>query len=486
MVSLWVEEHEIVKIFISGICGFVGSELALGLRAAGYAVGGCDNFSRAGSELNGPRLEAAGVEVWRGDVRFEKELERVRGIDWVIDAAANPSVLAGVDGKTSSRELLEHNLWGTVNLLEVCKREAAGMILLSTSRVYSIGALCALPVTEKRGAFVLEAAGADFGPRGITEDFTTAAPVSLYGASKLASEQIALEYGSAFGFPVWVNRCGVMAGAGQFGKPDQGIFSYWIHSWARQAPLKYIGFGGTGHQVRDCLHPGDLVDLVLKQMERGAGKERDEGGDLRPEVGGAGGEGGKGDEGGTERSEPKAQPQIAPRQIDWSVATAAQRDRRGARSNLNRSPLRRTEIAGGKPEVGEIGDERGQGTGDGASRRQPEIGDRRPEDEKTESGKVGMLESGKVAEQRIFNVSGGITSAMSLRQLSDWSAGEFGGREVAVDLTPRAFDLPWVVLDSARAEAVWDWRPRRTVGNICEEIARHAREHPEWLALSGR
>ena len=244
-----------MKIFISGICGFVGSEMALGLRAAGYAVGGCDNFSRAGSELNGPRLEAAGVEVWRGDVRFEKELERVRGIDWVIDAAANPSVLAGVDGKTSSRELLEHNLWGTVNLLEVCKREEAGMILLSTSRVYSIEALCALPVTEKRGAFVLEAAGADFGPRGITEDFTTAAPVSLYGASKLASEQIALEYGSAFGFPVWVNRCGVMAGAGQFGKPDQGIFSYWIHSWARQAPLKYIGFGWTGHQVRDCLHP---------------------------------------------------------------------------------------------------------------------------------------------------------------------------------------------------------------------------------------
>ena len=97
-----------------------------------------------------------------------------------------------------------------------------------------------------------------------------------------------------------------------------------------------------------------------------------------------------------------------------------------------------------------------------------------------------MLESGKVAEQRIFNVSGGVASAMSLRQLSDWCAGEFGAREVAVDLTPRAFDLPWVVLDSARAEAVWDWRPRRTVGDICEEIARHAREHPEWLAISGR
>ena len=348
-----------MKIFISGACGFVGSELALGLREAGHEVSGCDNFSRPGSALNRPRLESAGVDFWRGDVRQEKDLERVRGVDWVIDAAANPSVLAGVDGKTSSRELLEHNLWGTVNLLEVCKRENAGLVLLSTSRVYSIPALCALPVEPDNGAFVLRAQTAVCGPRGLTEDFSTAAPISLYGASKLASEQLALEYGAAFGFPVWVDRCGVMAGAGQFGKPDQGIFSFWIHSWARQAPLKYIGFGGTGHQVRDCLHPQDLLVLLLKQMAAGSG--------------------------GTER---------------------------------------------------------------------------------------------------VFNVSGGAASAMSLRQLSDWCAAEFGPRDVAVDLTPRPFDLPWVVLDSSRAETVWDWRPRRTVADICAEIARHAREHPEWLAVS--
>jgi CDP-paratose 2-epimerase len=369
-----------MKLFISGVCGFVGSELALGLRGAGHEVCGCDNFSRPGSQLNQPRLEAAGVAVWRGDVRCEKDLERVRGIDWVIDAAANPSVLAGVDGKTGSRELMEHNLWGTVNLLEVCKREEAGMILLSTSRVYSIEALCTLPVRERNGVFVLEESGQDFGPGGITELFPTSAPISLYGASKLASEQIALEYGAAFDFPVWVNRCGVMAGAGQFGKPDQGIFSFWIHSWARQAPLKYIGFGGTGSQVRDCLHPEDLLALVLKQM----------------------------------RSE----------------------------------------------------------------------GTKRQKDETTESGKVEKLESGKTAERRIFNVGGGAASAMSLKQLSDWCREEFGPREVAVDLTPRPFDLPWVVLDSSRAETFWDWKPRKNAQQICAEIARHARENPEWLAIS--
>src|SRR5205807_509142 len=74
-----------------------------------------------------------------------------------------------------------------------------------------------------------------------------------------------LEYGLAYGFPVWINRCGVLAGAGQFGRPDQGIFSYWINSWLRGRPLSYRGFGGHGYQVRDCLHPADLVPVLRRQ-----------------------------------------------------------------------------------------------------------------------------------------------------------------------------------------------------------------------------
>ena len=95
--------------------------------------------------------------------------------------------------------------------------------------------------------------------------------MSLYGSTKLASELLALEYGATFDFPVWINRCGVLAGAGQFGRADQGIFSFWINSWLRRRPLKYLGFGGRGYQVRDCLHPGDLVPLLLKQMRAGQG-----------------------------------------------------------------------------------------------------------------------------------------------------------------------------------------------------------------------
>jgi CDP-paratose 2-epimerase len=267
-----------VKIIITGICGFVGSTLAVALKEAGEEVCGCDNFIRPGSELNRRELARRGMKIVHADVRSATDLETLPAADCVIDAAANPSVLAGVDGKTSSRQLLEHNLWGTVNVLEYCKAHRAGLILLSTSRVYSVPPLAALPVEVHHRAFRLPAAAVlppGVSAAGVREDFSTAPPVSLYGASKLVSEMLALEYAETFGLPVWINRCGVLAGAGQFGKADQGIFSFWINSHLRRRPLKYIGFDGQGHQVRDCLHPRDLAPLLLQQMRSdGRGKAR--------------------------------------------------------------------------------------------------------------------------------------------------------------------------------------------------------------------
>ncbi|HUJ42420.1 MAG TPA: NAD-dependent epimerase/dehydratase family protein [Opitutaceae bacterium] len=354
-----------MRILISGVCGFVGSTIAKALRESGqdHQVLGFDNFIRPGSETNRPGLARLGVRLFHADLRVASDLEELPDADWIIDAAAQASVLAGVDGRTSSRQLIEHNLVGTVNLLEFCKRRRAGCILLSTSRVYAIAPLAGLPVIVDRQAFTpdprqplppgLSAAGLD-------ESFSTAAPVSLYGATKLASEALALEYGEAFGLPVFINRCGVLAGAGQFGRADQGIFAYWINSWLRRRPLRYLGFGGHGHQVRDCLHPRDLRPLLEKQL-------------------------------------------LAPR-----LAPA----------------------------------------------------------------------------DRVVNLSGGAASARSLRQLSEWCAARFGPHEVAPDGTPRPFDIPWIVLDHAKATRLWGWRPQTPVAEILDEIAVHAQSHPEWLDLS--
>jgi len=353
-----------MRILISGVCGFVGSTLArvLAQSGTGHQVCGFDNFIRPGSETNRAELKRLGVKLFHGDLRAASDLETLPACEWVIDAAANPSVLAGIDGQTSSRQLVEHNLGGTVNLLEYCKRHRAGFILLSTSRVYGIAALAGLKVEAKGNAFqpVLEASTHGVGPDGVDESFSTTAPVSLYGATKLASEAMALEYGETFDLPVFINRCGVLAGAGQFGRPDQGIFAYWINSWMRRRPLKYIGFGGHGHQVRDCLHPRDLAPLLGKQFAA------------------------------------------------------------------------------------------------------PKLG----------------------AGNRVVNVSGGTASAMSLRQLSDWCAAKFGPHAVSADPEPRKFDIPWMVLDSAKAARIWEWRPQTSRTAILEEIADHAKAHPEWLDLS--
>jgi CDP-paratose 2-epimerase len=260
-----------MRILITGVCGFVGSTLARSLAesGAGHTLVGFDNFIRPGSESNRDSLKKLGVKLFHGDLRAASDLETLPAVDWVIDAAANPSILAGIDGQTSSRQLIEHNLGGTVNILEFCKTHRAGFILLSTSRVYSIPPLAQLPVEVHGHAYRLAPHAPlppGVSPAGLTEAFSTAAPVSLYGATKLTSEALALEYGETFNLPVFINRCGVLAGAGQFGRADQGIFAYWLNAHLRRRPLRYIGFDGLGHQVRDCLHPRDLLPALVQQF----------------------------------------------------------------------------------------------------------------------------------------------------------------------------------------------------------------------------
>jgi CDP-paratose 2-epimerase len=262
-----------MKILITGICGFAGSHLAMALaeRIENAEIFGVDNLLRPGSEINRTALVANGVHFFHGDLRMRSDVEALPDCDWVIDAAANPSVLAGIDGRSSARQLGEHNLNGTINILEYCRERKAGLVLLSTSRVYSVAHLSALPVVERDRAFALNTAQSlpdGVSNTGVQESFSVRQPISLYGATKLCSEIMAVEYGGAFQFPVWVNRCGNLAGAGQFGTAEQGIFSYWIHAHARRARLRYIGFGGQGFQVRDAFHPVDLAELIAMQIRR--------------------------------------------------------------------------------------------------------------------------------------------------------------------------------------------------------------------------
>ena len=270
----------------------------------------------------------------------------------------------GVDGvDSSSRLLFEHNLAALCNVLEYCKAHSAGLLLLSSSRVYSVPLLAGLPLRVENNAFVLDDSKplpAGVTTCGIGVECSTEAPVSLYGATKLASETMALEYGAAFDFPVWVTRCGVLAGAGQFGTPSQGIFAYWMNAHLRRRAMRYIGFGGKGHQVRDAFHPRDLAALLLAQIRatRGGG-------------------------------------------------------------------------------------------------------------------------------QRLYTAGGGPANSMSLKQLNDWCDRSFGAQLPESDARPRPYDIPWVIMDNREVERDFHWSPATPIASVLEEIATHARKHPDWLERSG-
>ena len=101
-----------MKLLITGICGFVGSTLAQRLieEIPGIEILGIDNFSRSGGWLNKSKLQTLGVKFFYGDIRNESDFSSIPRVDWVIDAAANPSVMAGVDKQSSSRQVIENNV----------------------------------------------------------------------------------------------------------------------------------------------------------------------------------------------------------------------------------------------------------------------------------------------------------------------------------------------------------------------------------------
>ena len=258
-------------ILITGGAGFVGSNLALQMRdrhpAARIVV--ADNLKRRGSEFNLTRLSVAGIEFVHADVRNPEDLA-FPGLrfDLMLECSAEPSVLAGFDAGPTY--LINTNLMGTVNCLEVARRSSADVVFLSTSRVYPIEPLESIAVTEGDLRYDLSDTQALPGvsAAGIAEEFPLEGVRSLYGTTKLCSELIIQEYADMYGLKYVINRCGVITGPWQMGKVDQGVFALWMGKHYFKRPLKYIGYGGTGKQVRDFIAIHDLERLINAQLDR--------------------------------------------------------------------------------------------------------------------------------------------------------------------------------------------------------------------------
>ena len=258
------------NILITGGAGFVGSNLALSFRKAypGLGVIVMDNLKRRGSELNLPRLRAAGIAFHHCDIRVRDDFDDLPPYDLMIDCSAEPSVQAGLAG--SPRPTLETNLIGTIHCLEAARVRDAAFLFLSTSRIYPIAALNNLPFEETETRFRWATEGTNipgFSAAGIAEEFPIDGPRSFYGASKLAGEQLIQEYVYSYGMRALIDRCGVLCGPWQMGKVDQGVITLWVARHFFGRPLRYTGYGGLGKQVRDILHVDDLFDLLRLQLD---------------------------------------------------------------------------------------------------------------------------------------------------------------------------------------------------------------------------
>jgi CDP-paratose 2-epimerase len=256
-------------VLVTGGAGFVGSAIAISLKAAnpGARVIALDNLRRAGSELRRDDLPKRGVEFLFGDVRNPQDLElKGTAVDVLIECSAEPSVLAGYG--ESPRYVLDTNISGTINCLELARERKARVVFLSTSRVYPTAACNNLSFVEETTRYALAdkqpVAGAT--ANGISEAFPMAGTRTFYGASKLASELLLAEYAEGCGLEYATVRFGVISGPGQMGKVEQGVFALWMarHLWGDA--LTYKGWGGTGKQVRDVVHIDDACALIARML----------------------------------------------------------------------------------------------------------------------------------------------------------------------------------------------------------------------------
>ncbi len=258
------------SMLVTGGAGFIGSSLAIEFkrRDPGRRVVAFDNLRRRGAELNLHRLRDAGVEFRHGDVRSDSDLTPFReDLDVILECSAEPSVSAGRDGQV--RYVVDTNLGGCLNCLELAREAGAAFVFLSTSRVYPTTTLCSLRYEDGGSRFHLlddqPVPGAS--SKGIAENFPLEGARTLYGTTKLASELLIAEYVDMFGVKAIINRCGVVSGPWQMGHAEQGVFAHWMIAHAFKRPLAYIGFGGKGHQVRDVVHVQDLADLIQIQLD---------------------------------------------------------------------------------------------------------------------------------------------------------------------------------------------------------------------------
>ena len=232
-----------MTILITGGCGFIGSNVAMGFHKDGHKVVVIDDLSRPNVQRNREWLQDAGVSVVVGDFVLKTESMQLEP-DVVFHLAGQVGVQTSIDNPTFD---FDTNLVKTFKLLEYLRKlpNKPLIVFASTNKVY--------------------------GDIQVSEPVNELQPLHFctpYGCSKGGAEQYILDYDKTLGLPGVVLRMSCVYGNRQMGTEEQG----WLCHFTRNRD-NHVTIYGDGEQVRDALYIDDYVELC-KQLVANKDKVR--------------------------------------------------------------------------------------------------------------------------------------------------------------------------------------------------------------------
>ena len=228
------------RIVVTGVAGFVGSNLAKDLLNKGYSVVGIDNLSAGTLDNVDPR-----VEFHRADIRTADIFPLFEGAHGAFHLAAKTSL---VDCLKKPLEAVDHNVAGTLNVLEAVRAAKVNKIIYAdTSAEYE--GIHTFPTKEDK-----------------------VKPIGVYAASKHGGATFCESYRELYGINVvMVRYFNVYGPAQDWRRVIPPVMSSFILRMLRgEQPLIY----GTGEKRRDFIYIDDVNELHLTVLENDAANGR--------------------------------------------------------------------------------------------------------------------------------------------------------------------------------------------------------------------
>jgi UDP-glucose 4-epimerase len=221
------------RIVVTGVAGFVGSNLARHLLQNGYSVRGLDNLSAGTLENVDQR-----VEFHQVDIRAPEVHPLLEGVDAIFHLAAKTSL---TDCLAKPLEAASINVEGTLNVLEAARKaRVRKFIYADTSAEYE--GINEFPTTEER-----------------------IRPIGVYAASKHGGATFCESYRELYGINVTIVRYFNVYGPAQDWRRvvPPVMSSFIIRMLQGERPIIY----GTGEKRRDFIYVDDVNDLHLVILE---------------------------------------------------------------------------------------------------------------------------------------------------------------------------------------------------------------------------